>query len=296
MSLKSFSSYLFNRLMDNITNDYFDIILVSSRSVGLIKGARRPYRIGKSTFALWLSYYSHKAFYDFYGIEYDPGKLWNDVFDHLFYSIYDVDKYVKKLAKKGKTAPAIVLDEAERSAPALRVIPPELAEAIYNINTYGTQIKFLVLTAPSMKSLARPLRELVTIEIIIPMRGKYEIQEIVIEKNYYNAPHEYGRYIYRQDGTFIPLPPPIEKRYQEWRRKLPAMKSKADKGKKQEVPRNYIQASKLAKILGVSRHKIYRLCEKGEIKCLSNGRFKYIDINDIELIRSLLMEQIMDEE
>jgi len=210
------------RLFENIMQDYFDIILVTSRSLGRVKGSRRPYRVGKSTFAMWLSFITHKLYYEYYGKNYSDEELWDMVFDRLFYSIYDMDKYIRGLAEKKQQVPAVILDDAERTAPALQRIPPRLRRTIDNINVYGTQVKFLIMTAPAMKSIAKPLREMVTFEVIIPFRGYFEVQEIVLEKDFYNAPREIGRYIYRSEGHFPPLPEEIQRRYDEWRKSLPA--------------------------------------------------------------------------
>ncbi len=269
------------RLLENITDDYFDIILVSSRSLGRLKGARRPYRVGKSTFALWLSYLSHRFYYEYYGNKYSDDELWDMVFKHLFYSIYNVDKYIRKLAKKKQRVPAVVLDDAERSAPAMHSLPPRLREAIYNINVYGTQVKFLIMTAPSMKDLAKPLREMITFEVIIPERGVFEIQEIVLEKDFYNAPREYGRYIYRGEGVFPPLPKDIQRRYDDWRAGLPATSIKHRGDNSNGVPSDYVQLIAVAVMLGINDRKLRTMCESGELECIKHRRKWWIKLDDI---------------
>ena len=287
--MSDIGSVFAERLLDNIVNDYYDVVIVTSRSMGRVKGSRRPFRVGKSTYALWLSYALHSLYYQFtQKKQYSDKQLWDMVFKHLFYSIYDVDKYIKKLAKKGKTAPAIILDEAERTVPAYQRIPRRLRETIENINTYGTATKFLILTAPAISDIAKPLRRIITFEIIIPRRGYYEIQEIILNKEYHNAPEEYGRYIYRGEGTFPPLPPEIDKRYQEWRRKLPAKTS--NEYQQQQLPEKYVRAHIVAKLLGITRFKLYSLCEKEEIECIKQGRKVYINTETLREKLPLLLK------
>jgi len=75
----------------------------------------------------------------------------------------------------------------------------------------------LILTAPSIGDISKPLRQNITWEVIVPQRGLYEVQFLAKKRNFWNPVENLSRMIYEVTGTFGPLPPEVDAYYKKRR-------------------------------------------------------------------------------
>ena len=260
-------SIIWWRMADNIDSDYFEVYLVTSQAGGLEPSVGRPYGVGKSTFALWFAYRAWA---------YDRGTLWIDwenqvvvdetpenerrkIFEEiienwLFYSLPDLLDAVSRARKR---IPAVVWDDAQLDCPSGHNITAEKRELIARITTLRPMLANLVLTAPSISDLAKPLRRLINWEVIVPRRGVYEVQFIMKRRDYYDPYQDRERLWYDASGTFDPLPEDVQKLYQRKREEV--VRKLSTKREEKEAPE--VDIDKLILGLhkeGVSIRKIAR--------------------------------------
>lgn len=226
-------SNIWVRMARNITNDFLEFYIVTSQAGGLEESEMRPFGAGKSTFAIWMAYrcwaYA-KGYLKFYREE-PEGKILlidktpEDVRLEIFKTI--VEKYVKwhiddvlQTVKESDTVlPAIVWDDVQLSAPAYQHISPQLKEKLEKLTILRPKLSNLIMTAPSISDIARPLRRNITAEIIIPQRGIYEVQFITKVRDFRNPVNDTSSLRYDATGTFDMLPKPIDELYKKLRAK-----------------------------------------------------------------------------
>lgn len=207
-------------IISNIHEDYLEITLITSRTQGKLTSIQRPFGVGKSTLAFYLSFLLHKVAHE--GIEamFDPDigdmRVWAEVFDHAAYTL---DEVIDIITHTEERIPCIVWDDAQLTAPAVTHITKEMKEKIEYLSIARPFVANIIMTAPNISELAKPLRKLVSYELIVPERGRYEVQRIVRRKNFYAPTKDYERMLYLSDGVFPPFPPEVQRMYDEWRRK-----------------------------------------------------------------------------
>ncbi len=218
MSEENINLAFLDSIISNIYDNYLEVTAITSRTRGKIRSVQRPFGVGKSTLAFELSYLLH--YISEYGLEsissmeHKDMKIWYLVFDH---AVYSLDGVVELITYADERIPCIVWDDAQLTAPAVTHISQKLREKIMYISAARLKLANLILTAPSISELAKPLRKLVSYELIVPFRGKYEIQKYTRRKNFYRPTDDYERLIYFGDGSFPPLPPEVQEMYDKWR-------------------------------------------------------------------------------
>jgi hypothetical protein len=228
-----FESELLQRMFINHVKNYMDVILISSRTKGLHTSDERSFGAGKSTLALWFSYAIHWAVY--YSPnpnkkEYNPfdKKIWDLVLKHIvgtrddFLNLISQVQYHIKIAKSYEEAmqyriPCLIWDDVQASLPAMAGAPKWLVDLIGLITVERPAFSNLILTAPSIDAIAKPLRRHITYEVIVYERGKAEVQKIEVRKNFRRPDSDLFRMLYLYDIYFDPVPQEVYEKYFEIR-------------------------------------------------------------------------------
>ncbi len=107
----------------------------------------------------------------------------------------------------------------QKTAPSYQNIPKQKREQIESLTMARPKLANLVLTTPSISDIAKPLRRNISLEIIIPRRGTYEIQFIRKRRNFRRPIDDYANMRYIGRGSFGALPAEIDELYKEVREK-----------------------------------------------------------------------------
>lgn len=260
-------------IIGNLYEDFMELTAITSRVRAYLKSEQRPFGAGKSTLAFQLSYMLH--YIDEYGLEslysIEPMdmRIWDRVFQHAVYTIDDLVEMLLSTSL-GDRIPCIVWDDAQLTAPAVNVIPPELKEKINFLTTARPYVANIIMTAPSLKDLARPLREKIKYEVIVPRRGVYEVQMIERRKNYYRPTLDLDRLIFVGIGSYPPLPKPIQERYNQWRDSelKKYMAKKLGKAPAASDNKRYVPVHEATKILKIAERTVQKYCKQGELECI----------------------------
>jgi hypothetical protein len=219
-------SSIWLRVAENIDNDYLEMMLITSRSGGLLPTQGRSFGVGKSTLGLWLTYRAHaysqgvvKMYED--RIE-EPDlseqvRVMKDVI--LNWTVWSLNDLSTKVMEAKGTIPAILWDDVQADCPAWQHVPPKIREQIEYMTMMRQRIANIIMTAPSISDIARPLRENITWELIVPQRGTYEVQFIAKRRDFYSPKEDRTRLWYETQGGFPPLPEEVDVLYKTERDK-----------------------------------------------------------------------------
>jgi hypothetical protein len=236
-------------MAENIDKNYLELFLITSQAAGLEPSEGRPLGAGKSTFAL---YFAYRAFAYVNGtltidwanqqvIDETPYDEQIEIYDkiinnYLYWRIKDLLYGIKTSPKR---LPAVVWDDVQLDCPAWQHVPRDKRELIEELSIARPLVANIVMTAPSMSDIAKPLRRQVCWEIIIPQRGVYEVQFIAKKRDFYNPTEDLQRLWYDATGSFPPLPPEVMEKYNK-RREQVARQIKEEQEKlreKEESPK-----------------------------------------------------------
>jgi hypothetical protein len=218
-------SFLWHRLFENVNGDYLEFFIITSQAAGLEPSLGRPFGVGKSTLAIWMCYrawaYSlgkiiktADSLVDLYNNE-DKINLMKKIIDDAV--AWSIDDLVNKLRDSNTVYPALIWDDVQRTAPAWQNIPPKVRLQIEYLTMTRQRVTNLIMTAPSIGDISKPLRQNITWEVIVPQRGLYEVQFIAKRRDFRNPVDNYSRMIYEVTGTFDPLPSEVDVYYKKRR-------------------------------------------------------------------------------
>ncbi|MEM4454428.1 MAG: hypothetical protein QXT28_06950 [Thermofilaceae archaeon] len=194
---KEFADYLH----DAINKNYLVTVLITSQTQGKIKSQNLPFGLGKTTLALWLSYFLN-------------GRSWEKVFETLCGNPVDLLRLLEPGSERKRAA---VWDAVQMTAPAESGVPKLLRRLASYLSDTRPEIACLIMTASNINAIASPLRKLVVFEVIVAERGVYEIQKITYHKNWKQPLEDLARLEYLEEGTFPKLPDDVMERYEAWR-------------------------------------------------------------------------------
>jgi DNA-directed RNA polymerase subunit RPC12/RpoP len=229
-------SSLWYRLFQNINEDYLEVFLITSQAGGREPSEGRQFGVGKSTLGIWITYRAHA--FDAGTVYVEGGqlidvndedgrvKLMKHIIDnYVVWTLSDLLKVVLE-ASAGRRIPAVMWDDVQLDCPAWQHIPKEKREAIERISVLRPLVANIVMTAPAISEIAKPLRKYVTWEVIVPRRGVYEIQFIAKKRDFYNPTEDRARLWYDATGTFTPLPEEVMQHYRKRREEAARKHSK----------------------------------------------------------------------
>ncbi len=213
------------RMAQNINEDYLELFLITSRAAGLEPSEGRSFGVGKSTFAVWMAYraftFANGTLYFNEGrmVDETPEDEKIEIMKHVVknYVKYSLDDGIEIIRTTNKLIPALILDDIQDSCPAYQHIPPKVRRKIEYLTRVRQRVANIICTAPSMGEIAKPLRQHINWEIIIPTRGVYEVQFIGKRRDFYNPTEDRSRLWYEVTGTFEPLPKEVDHLYKQLR-------------------------------------------------------------------------------
>jgi hypothetical protein len=192
-------------LKEAISENYLMTVLVTSFVQGKLKSRNLPFGLGKTTLALWLSYYLN-------------GNNWDTVFERLTYNPFALGKLLKPGSARKN---CVVWDDVQATAPAEQGVPRSIRRLSNFLSTERPEIASLIMTAPNISLISSPIRKLILFEVIVSERGRYEVQKISYFKNFRQPLIDLARLTYLEESCaedpFLPLPPEVMQRYNEWR-------------------------------------------------------------------------------
>ena len=143
---------------------------------------------------------------------------------------YYPSKLIKLLMPSDRPQPKIpcaIWDATQLTAPADQSVPKVIRRFASILTENRPEVSCLIMNAPNMNGIARPLRTLAAYECIIYDRGHYEVQQITYHKNFSDPTQDLVKLSFvegtdaedpREKATvFEPLPERIQTRYNEWR-------------------------------------------------------------------------------
>ena len=205
------------RTWENIDKNYLEVIAITSRAKGKNTSLGKPYGVGKSSLALWLSYIFHYweryGYNDMEDMDTEDLVVWNTVLKRMTYDKLELIPW----SVRRERIPALVWDDVQNTAPALQHVPKEDKVISSHLTTSRTSMSLLIMTMPSLSSISKPFRELANYEVIVYQRGKYEVQYIEVRKDFYDPYHDKARMILLDEGEFEPVPRSIYRQYLAWR-------------------------------------------------------------------------------
>jgi hypothetical protein len=273
-------SLLWARMAQNIDENYLELFLITSQAAGLEPSEGRPLGAGKSTLGVTIGY---RAF------AYENGTLYIDwknqqivdetpedeklklmrmvVEQYTFWSLHSLLKAIKSTARR---LPAVVWDDVQLDCPAWQHIPPAKREMIEELSVSRPLVANIVMTAPSMSDIAKPLRRQVNWEIIIPTRGTYEVHFIGKRRDFYQPTEDQSRLWYDATGTFEPLPTEIMQLYNKRREEVARqMKRERMLEEAESVEERIVQYYKkglapgiIARLVGSTKENIIKLLQR----------------------------------
>jgi hypothetical protein len=215
------------RIAQNIDEDFLELYLITSQAAGLEPSMGRPFGVGKSTLAIWMGY---RAFAYKNGTLYMEGdriidntpddqriELMRYIIDN--YMKWSLEDVVNTIRDTKDVVPAIIWDDVQRDCPAYQFVKKRKREMIEYLTMARQRVSNIIMTAPSMGDIIRPLRRNITWELIVSQRGTYEVQFIAKKRDFYNPTDDFSRLWYEVTGHFDPLPEEIDQYYKKVRDK-----------------------------------------------------------------------------
>jgi hypothetical protein len=225
------SSPLMDWILRAVYEDYLVPIVVTSQTQGKIPSLGLPFGQGKSTFALWLSYMAYREVMkdkvDVNSVE-GVREVWRVVFENLFLLPEELDKYVFRHPEFRKPSvtvdgriPLVVWDDMQETVGKRRRFDRYLNELADRLTKGREKVAVIVGTCPHLAMLMRPFREFFNIEVLIPQRGRFEVQKMHYVRRFDRwDDHQVRAWYQSESGFYTPtLPPDIQKAYDEWKEK-----------------------------------------------------------------------------
>lgn len=244
-------SRFYREVVDAIENDRFLVAIVTSDTQAKYQNEGTAFGAGKTTIALQIAhrfnYYSTERhdFLDFGASSRDNPASWNVIFggwteettteptNCLWYYPYEINRRLRQNNREKKITQAGVWDAVQASAPAKQGSSDALVNLAGMLSEERPSIRFLILTAPNINSIASPIAKLVKYELIVFERGLYEVQKVIHRKDFKNPRRDRmrlkpiegldketaeARGLNIDDYRVPPLHPAVKDRYEAWRR------------------------------------------------------------------------------
>ncbi len=223
-------SSIWLRLAENIRQDFLEFYIITSQAAGMEENVGRPFGMGKSTLAVWMGYRAWAYNTGLLQIAREPDgelRLIDTAQDQQRLQLMEkvvrectawhIDDLISKIKNASCFLPALIWDDVQDSAPALQHVPPDVVEKIGYLTRVRQRVANMIITAPSIGEIAKPLRRCITWEIIVPQRGMYEVQFLLKKRDFYRPTEDKTRLWYEATGSFDPLPESIDALYKQLR-------------------------------------------------------------------------------
>jgi predicted Zn-ribbon and HTH transcriptional regulator len=206
--------YLLDYITSAVLENHLVVVLISGSAQGKIVSPSLSYGTGKTTLSLQLS---HLIYHDILKNDYDTS--WDLTFKYL---VYDVDSFLKIIndaLKRNERIPSLIFDDVQLTMGVDKSHDKEITSIVNLISVIRPIVGVLFLTAPHISLLCIQLRRLIDFNVIVPIRGVYEVQYLKRRLDFHDVMNTIVTYEYRGESFFSKLPEDIEERYYKWRLK-----------------------------------------------------------------------------
>ena len=185
-----------------INDNYLIYILVTSSAQAKVKSYGLDYGMGKSTRMLNMM----SIIYAF---------NWEKVKKNLVARPVSI----KRILDRPFKTMAWGWDDMQATVGKDKQHDPKVRELAYYMTTLRPYYNVMIGTAPHRGMLQKDFRDLFHFEVITPVRGRYEVQQLKRWIDYKKPTRTKDRLRYRGEGFSMALPPHMEQWYRAWRDK-----------------------------------------------------------------------------
>lgn len=183
-----------------IKDNYLIYILVTSSAQAKVKSLGLDYGMGKSTRMMWMLNTIYAGNWE----KVKPNMVARPV-------------QIKKILDRGFTTMAWGWDDMQATVGKDKQHDPKVRELAYYMTTLRPYYNVMIGTAPHRGMLQKDFRDLFHFEVITPVRGRYEVQQLKRWIDYKKPTRTKDRLRYKGEGFSMALPQHMEVWYQEWR-------------------------------------------------------------------------------
>jgi len=185
-----------------IKDNYLIYILVTSSAQAKVKSLGLDYGMGKSTRQLWMLNLIYAGNWE---------KVKKNMVARPVTIRRILDRPYKTLAWGWDDMQATVGKDKQHD--------PKVRELAYYMTTLRPYYNVMIGTAPHRGMLQKDFRDLFHFEVITPVRGRYEVQQLKRWIDYKKPTRTKDRLRYKGEGFSMALPDHMEVWYQAWRHK-----------------------------------------------------------------------------
>lgn len=185
-----------------IKDNYLVYILVTSSAQAKVKSLGLDYGMGKSTRAMWML-----------------NTIYAGNWEKVKSNMVARPVQIKKILDRGFTTMAWGWDDMQATVGKDKQHDPKVRELAYYMTTLRPYYNVMIGTAPHRGMLQKDFRDLFHFEVITPVRGRYEVQQLKRWIDYKKPTRTKDRLRYRGEGFSMALPKHMEVWYRAWRDK-----------------------------------------------------------------------------
>lgn len=185
-----------------ISDNYLLYILVTSSAQAKVKSLGLDYGMGKSTRQLWMLNTIYAGNWE---------KVKKNMVARPVTIRHILERPFKTLAWGWDDMQATVGKDKQHD--------PKVRELAYYMTTLRPYYNVMIGTAPHRGMLQKDFRDLFHFEVITPIRGRYEVQQLKRWIDYKKPTRTKDRLRYRGEGFSMKLPDHMEVWYRAWRHK-----------------------------------------------------------------------------
>lgn len=185
-----------------IKDNYLLYILITSSAQAKVKSLGLDYGMGKSTRMLWML-----------------NTIYAGNWEKVKKNIVARPVQIRHILDRGFKTLAWGWDDMQATVGKDKQHDPKVRELAYYMTTLRPYYNVMIATAPHRGMLQKDFRDLFHFEIITPIRGRYEVQQLKRWIDYKKPTRTKDRLRYRGEGFSLALPPEMEIWYRAWRHK-----------------------------------------------------------------------------
>ena len=185
-----------------IKDNYLLYILITSSAQAKVKSLGLDYGMGKSTRMLWML-----------------NTIYAGNWEKVKKNIVARPVQIRHILDRGFKTLAWGWDDMQATVGKDKQHDPKVRELAYYMTTLRPYYNVMIATAPHRGMLQKDFRDLFHFEIITPIRGRYEVQQLKRWIDYKKPTRTKDRLRYRGEGFSMALPNHMEVFYQAWRHK-----------------------------------------------------------------------------
>lgn len=184
-----------------IADNYLLYILITSSAQAKVKSLGLDYGMGKSTRMLWML-----------------NTIYAGNWEKVKRNMVARPIQIRHILDRGKVN-AWGWDDMQATVGKDKQHDPRVRELAYYMTTLRPYYNVMIGTAPHRGMLQKDFRDLFHFEVITPIRGRYEVQQLKRWIDYKHPTRTKDRLRYRGEGFSMALPNHMEEWYRAWRDK-----------------------------------------------------------------------------